>query len=98
MILMGLKRSIDNPDQEKMYGQIVELFQNDWFSHCFDQERNDPDKMHSLINVIPIGFSMLMDRREEKIPKLMMKLINLMLENDKKDSLRAARQNANQQA
>lgn len=98
MILKGLKRSIDNPDEKKMYEQVVDLFQNDWFARCFDRKRGNTGKMHVLVNVIPIGFGMLMESKDKKFPKLMMKLITTVLEDDKKDSLRSIRQRANNQA
>lgn len=98
MILKGLKRSIDKPDQNKMYDQLIDLFQNDWFGRGFDRQRSDSEKMHVLVNVVPMGFSLLMEEKEGKFPKLMMKLINMVLKEDQEDSLAAERKKALQGA
>ena len=98
MILKALKKSINPPDREEMYEEVIYLLQNDWFDRCFSSRRSNSEKMTALGNVVPESFDMLMERKNGKFPKLMLKLIDMVLKEDQEDSLIAERKRALQGA
>lgn len=98
MILKALKNSIDAPDREKMYTEVNDLFLGDWFARLFVRGGSNSEKMKVLMNIVPTSFVTLMDEKNGKFPKLMQKLIDMVLKEDQEDSLMAERKRSLQGA
>ncbi len=93
MILKGLRKSIVEPDREKMYNGVIELFSKSWIPIVFPST-NGMGVLTMAGKTGPIAITMLMGRRQKKFPKLMDKLIRITLNDGTKDSLVQLRKQA----
>ena len=84
MIIKGLKKTLGETDREKLYTAVVSMLSNSWFNFIFADTQ-------PVSLAAPYGFSILMGKRDKKFPKLILKLIDMILTEDKGDSLIALR-------
>ncbi len=89
MILKGLKRSLENPDRDKMFEAVQNLFVQSWFPVAFPTLYAD-EPLGIASDTLPAGFMLLFMDQEKRFPRLILKLIDLVLSEDKNDSLMEA--------
>ncbi len=80
MIIKGLKKTVGETDRDKLYTAVVSMFSNSWFNLIFSD-------VGPVSLAAPFGFTILMGRRSKKFPKLILKLIDMVLTEDKGDSI-----------
>lgn len=86
MIITGLKRSLGDPNRDELFEAVKNLFSDTWFSLVFPQV--GPNVLMTYVsNTMPLGFDFLMQDKSKKFPGLIRKLVDLVLSEDKKDSL-----------
>ena len=85
MVIKGLKRSLGNPNRDQLFEAVKQLFLNTWFPIVFPKTGGN-DTLQLASNSLPIGFEVLMMEPEKRFPKLIYKLIDLVLSEDKADS------------
>ena len=93
MIIKGLKRSMEDPDREQLYTAVRELFLDSWFPLAWPASGGG-EKMDVAGNLAPMSFELLMNDRSKKFSKIIMSIVNVVLEADKDDSLAEAKKEA----
>ena len=85
MIIKGLKRSLGDPNREQLFEAVKQLFLDSWFPIVFPVTNAD-QTLRLVSGPMPVGFELLMMEPEKRFPKLIYKLIDLVLSEDKLDS------------
>lgn len=97
MILIGLKKSLGETDQDSMFEAVQNLFEESWFPFVLPPGKGD-DRIKTLALRAPHAFYQVMGNPEKKFQKLIQKLITMVLNEDKSDSLIELKKNANKRA
>ena len=81
MVLKAIKRSLKDPDRMKIYAAVNTMFQDSWFPHALPQ--TDASKVSNVGTAAPISFNMLWMEGKGRFPKLVLKMIDMVLDEDK---------------